>query len=990
MTVQWVMIPVVLTQGVDTKTDERAVQGKLLQLENGVFEHPGAIYKRNGYDRHPNELINLQSTPPNVYYRNTFPLAMGVVENQLVLGAWETLDDGYRCLVRSDTEDSWISNSYLYPKYPEIIEGTTSDINLRAADVCVSDGLVALAYDIYDEVNLLPESFFEVFDEVTDAQIVDRTSLGWGYRTRVVSTQDDVHFFADNPASLALQRAVLDKDRNGSSGLCIANASSVAFSNYTTDYHSDRLWDVCELYQSDSTYRYVLAWKNSSNRLSVRLIGESGTITTVTIAIVPSGFISVSRRMYNGQLCAVVMTYNVGGSVDGYTLSDTTLTQQDYDGTSASQPDQATYAEGRYWWSYSSVYSGRGSVSTRLDSGGTTSEIPNVCLVSKAFGNAGQSFVWVANKSETQPSYFLISHPYSTNEVPPHRVDAKVLYAQGNGFNYYTSYLPGVTLDGQEWAAIRRDRLGNLLSADEGDIYRSAVRVRAGLDTPIATSAVVGRDLYFGGGLLTHFDGQAQELNWLLAPEDIRINATSNTGGMMGDGTYSYRAVWEWVDRNGQRHQSGPSEALSVTLSYGTTAQSVDVRVPINNMSNNMNQMRAVLYRTANGGTEYRRVDGKHTTGNISLGFIGTVVDVRDIARDSYLDGYEMLYTHSALTNVAPPTTNIFRTYRDRLFCVPVENRRQLVYSKPKEAQTGLEFAGEFVLNVNCEEELTALAAMDDYLFIFSPSEIFLLTGAGPNKAGVGSFSPIRQIATDVGCLDQRSIVETHLGVFFQSHKGYYLLDRQLQTQYLGAAVDGYADATVTSAVLLEDRHQIRFTLENDYALVYDYAAGQWSTFTGLERARGATIWRGAYTWVNDAGEVFTEDSGFDDNSRSYMLHLRTGWIAPFGVQSFGRIRRFLLLGRKAENHTLRVNIRYDYDDTVAQTVVFNASTAVAAGDGLYEFRARLERQKCTAIQFEILDGSGSGTTENYSINGLLLEIGMKKGANRLPATKTL
>ena len=37
------------TKGVDTKTDEYQVSGKLSILENGVFQTAGAVRKRNGY-----------------------------------------------------------------------------------------------------------------------------------------------------------------------------------------------------------------------------------------------------------------------------------------------------------------------------------------------------------------------------------------------------------------------------------------------------------------------------------------------------------------------------------------------------------------------------------------------------------------------------------------------------------------------------------------------------------------------------------------------------------------------------------------------------------------------------------------------------------------------------------------------------------------------------------------------------------------------------
>ena len=42
-------IAVNFAQGLDTKSDPRQVQGKLLVAENAVFTSPGQLKKRNGY-----------------------------------------------------------------------------------------------------------------------------------------------------------------------------------------------------------------------------------------------------------------------------------------------------------------------------------------------------------------------------------------------------------------------------------------------------------------------------------------------------------------------------------------------------------------------------------------------------------------------------------------------------------------------------------------------------------------------------------------------------------------------------------------------------------------------------------------------------------------------------------------------------------------------------------------------------------------------------
>ena len=58
MPLQKQIVPYNFTKGIDTKTDEYQVSGKLLTLENGVFQTTGAVRKRNGYAK-----IGLNGSP---------------------------------------------------------------------------------------------------------------------------------------------------------------------------------------------------------------------------------------------------------------------------------------------------------------------------------------------------------------------------------------------------------------------------------------------------------------------------------------------------------------------------------------------------------------------------------------------------------------------------------------------------------------------------------------------------------------------------------------------------------------------------------------------------------------------------------------------------------------------------------------------------------------------------------------------------------------
>ena len=71
------------------------------------------------------------------------------------------------------------------------------------------------------------------------------------------------------------------------------------------------------------------------------------------------------------------------------------------------------------------------------------------------------------------------------------------------------------------------------------------------------------------------------------------------------------------------------------------------------------------------------------------------------------------------------------------------------------------------------------------------------------------------------------------LGLMFKSEKGIYLLGRDFKVVYIGAAVEAYNSMTITSATLLADTNEVRFTTMEGRTLVYDYFHNRWATFTG-------------------------------------------------------------------------------------------------------------------------------------------------------------
>jgi len=62
--------------------------------------------------------------------------------------------------------------------------------------------------------------------------------------------------------------------------------------------------------------------------------------------------------------------------------------------------------------------------------------------------------------------------------------------------------------------------------------------------------------------------------------------------------------------------------------------------------------------------------------------------------------------------------------------------------------------------------------------------------------------------------------------------------------------------------------------------------------------------------------------------------------------------------------------------------------TGSGVADGVYQFRAMLAKQKCQAIRFRISDLEEVNPAQAYSVSSLMLEIGLRDNAMKLPSQK--
>ena len=530
------------------------------------------------------------------------------------------------------------------------------------------------------------------------------------------------------------------------------------------------------------------------------------------------------------------------------------------------------------------------------------------------------------------------------------------------------------------------------------------------------SSAQLADNAIIVGGTVQSYDSQsAVEQGFHLFPENITAVASNGAGALTSSTQYAYQITYEWTDNRGQVHRSAPS--IPVTVTMGGTDDTVTLTIHclcLTQKTSPRAEINIVVYRTeANGAIFYQASSPTTLTFNDPNNNTITYVD---LLSDTDLISRQPIYTTGGvIENIAPPSASLIAAYRNRIILGGTEDDT-VWFSKEVKPSRPVEFTDSFIIKVDpIGGRLTAIATMDDKIILFKENSIFYTGGDGPNDLGAaGSFLPPESVPSDVGCIDSKSVVVTPAGVAFKSRKGYYLLSRALETEYVGAPVEEFNDFEVSAAVLVADDNEVRFCTVDGPILVYNYFFNTWSIWPDF-RADDAIVWRNTFvaikSRVNNVALVVKEVKDFfQDINQKYSLKIGLAFAAFAQIQGFQRIWRTLLLGSYKSPHQLKVSVGYDYMpfisdeyywDPVARTGIteygdgaFYGSDPVYGGGinnlGLYQIRVHVVRQKCQAIRVIVEDMVQEGTYESYDLSSIAFEMGVKKGSMKLQAAQTL
>lgn len=966
MALQKQIVPISFAQGVDTKTDpKQVVQGKLLRCENGVFRTAQEIRKRDGYTALPKNILGTVSSI-------TAAIGLESYKNEL-----DICDGKYLYGYNSATGSmGWIQKDIYQSAKIEVTPVVANNYSKRSPTGAYNaSGMKSYYYNDsqtdFPANTIIDNGTGDVLENNIDA--FNPTNIGF---PRVVSFGDYFVNLGTNNGMVGIAYSANNffSTQTNLTGMPVGVGIAYAYDAVTVGSN------LIIIYAKHNSTEVKAFYVNSSFAASVPVvIASSTTAESCTVWGDATNRVwfswddgtNVKYAIYNSDLTSVILSPTVVGAAGAKCQALT--------GTSTTTNNSMIVEEVGFASSYNhfiKIWS--------VNSTGTVTSLQSVYslqLSGKAFYYNSVTYFLAKYVSTLQSTYFLYG---IFNNLTP-KVLGKFYQGLGGASNStsgiptpdYMNTSPGI----YEYVF---EAKGNILTQD-GGVFSQYVLKNAKITlSPPLDSQDLANDLHLTGGQLWMYDSlNVVEHGFHLFPENL--TSTPGTTGAMTAGSYEFVVIYEWTDAQGQIHQSAPSPPLTVVFGSGTN-NSTTITCSSLRVTNKAN-ISNVLYRTTvNGSVFYRETSVIDLTISTPTSGTNTVSLTANLA-DSVLIGNQQLYTNGGeVENIAVPNVLAITNYRNRLIVIPSENPLTWWYSKQVIPGSPVSFSDLFVQNVDQRGgNLTALSVMDDKLVLFKNSQIFYVVGDGPAPNGSGNdYTEAQFISVDTGCSVKESVVLMPLGLMFQSPKGFYLLDRGLNVQYIGAEVEFYNDQTTTSAVLIANTTQVRFTLGNGVSLVYDYLFKQWDIFTNIS-AVASTIYQGQFTYVNSAGLVLKETPGtFTDNGTAIAMLLETGWLSFAGLQGFQRIYEVILLGEYKSTHTLLVEVYYDFEDTVSQTTTITP-TATAP----YQWSIMLKRQKCEAIRFQITEADTGTPAEGLSISSITVEVGIKGGLNRLSAARS-
>jgi hypothetical protein len=525
-------------------------------------------------------------------------------------------------------------------------------------------------------------------------------------------------------------------------------------------------------------------------------------------------------------------------------------------------------------------------------------------------------------------------------------------------------------------------------------------------------TTALGGLLFIAGGAVGLWDGQRTvEAGYVESPFIVSATPSVGAGALTPESLYRYAVVFDWYDKEGNRHMSPVSLNVDMVTGAGENTATVVVTTPhtIRVAQDGDRASRIVLYRTRAAPDYFLR----RVVFDFPGGSFAATVTLTDEASDDETLTQELVYTQGArgvLSGVkehnAPFPSTYLAAGRDRISNGGLPSPTRLQRSKrtyPEEPINWCDAPGFFATLAG---PVTAVFSQDDYECVATEDSLFVVAGGGPDDAGNGEFDSPRAIPSDgIGVVDWRSLVAAASGTWFQARNARLLILPRGggAPEWLSQAVRDTLEAfpVITGGALCSEEQTVTWACRNlagtaGRLVSVDTRSGDWYVDTLDEIGDGSGLVDAVCAHAGRlhlliGGTVWRQDTEYPA-SAFIPVTIITGAIAPQGVEGWWRLRRFITTGRNKGDHHGEADV--SYDDGVSWIPCVAAPLAIETGPGADQYavdesvslawtpRRKKAQRALLRIRFTALAAAPS---EAQTLSNLQVEVIRNKKARRTP-----
>lgn len=470
-------------------------------------------------------------------------------------------------------------------------------------------------------------------------------------------------------------------------------------------------------------------------------------------------------------------------------------------------------------------------------------------------------------------------------------------------------------------------------------------------------------------------------------------------------GAHAYVALYSRLDANGRRWTSPPS--LPATVATSASFPTVTALVQCLNFTGQSCNIE--LYRSQTGvGGQYNRVQ------SLSNNPLGQAVSFSDNAADTQIALQQELFSDGGILPGTPlPGVSLIGVHQGRVFVASPEAPQSLFYSNPDDSGSGGGGDGLLFDTTNLSLDiidnhgpLNAIQSMDSTLVAIKGDSVYAISGTGPDGSGQNGAYQAQRIAAGVGTSNPRSVVlevgtgTAPGGVWFDSEAtraGLHTVTRGLTVEYTGGGVRRYTEESIVASLVYPSLTQVRWYTASGRTLIYDWTSKLWDTNAG-QPCLSAVLYNGLPAVAPSdtfTGYVLQETPGlYEDGELAgvytpYAQKVASAWLSVGGLKGYQRTKRLQGVGKVVGSHTLTAKLYANYDDT---NLIGTFTKTFTAGD-TWDWELLPSVQKVDAIKVVLLGtdlvGALAGTA-GFSVTGVTLLIGVKRGLSKLPDTSRM